>query len=389
MSDSQAYEEVAVSTDGVTVLKRFEEDEFPVPAIAFEFESQRDEEVTVTLTDEVPEGVEVEDLGFHPEYGSEYWTIDEDRISFEKTLDANVEYTTVYGIRATGTDDVEQFLTEPVLDEVDPPLPDGEVPSDDIVPESDDDIVKDVIAGDGEVPGLEDDADVDEEEIETLDLKDPNADDGSQEVTVDDSDGADQTEDADVDGSVVAAMAAEIRSNDVPMQDLKLLQRAIDQLSDGDTNGSAPSSGARDARIERLQTDIADLRAYTDALEEFLEENGTGEQLIEDFESQLESFSSDLDAMESELAETSETVESVASEMSTVSSEMDEVTDEVGDIESSVSEMEESVETLQSAVEELETEVTEGDVAGRLDTIEEELTELRDWQDQIKSTFGG
>jgi uncharacterized protein YoxC len=380
---------VAVSTDGVTVLKRFEEDEFPVPAIAFEFESQRDEEVTVTLTDEVPEGVEVEDLGFHPEYGSEYWTIDEDRISFEKTLDANVEYTTVYGIRATGTDDVEQFLTEPVLDEVDPPLPDGEVPSDDIVPESDDDIVKDVIAGDGEVPGLEDDADVDEEEIETLDLKDPNADDGSQEVTVDDSDGADQTEDADVDGSVVAAMAAEIRSNDVPMQDLKLLQRAIDQLSDGDTNGSAPSSGARDARIERLQTDIADLRAYTDALEEFLEENGTGEQLIEDFESQLESFSSDLDAMESELAETSETVESVASEMSTVSSEMDEVTDEVGDIESSVSEMEESVETLQSAVEELETEVTEGDVAGRLDTIEEELTELRDWQDQIKSTFGG
>jgi hypothetical protein len=65
MSDSQAYEEVTVTAEGVTVVKRFEEDEFPVPAIAFEFDSAREESVTVRMSDSVPEGIEVEDLGFH------------------------------------------------------------------------------------------------------------------------------------------------------------------------------------------------------------------------------------------------------------------------------------------------------------------------------------
>jgi hypothetical protein len=95
MSDSQQYEKVSVSSDGVTVDKRFEEDEFPVPAIAFELQSARSQTVTVTLVDRVPEGVAVEDLGFHPEYGSEYWTIDEDQITFERELEAGTEYTTV------------------------------------------------------------------------------------------------------------------------------------------------------------------------------------------------------------------------------------------------------------------------------------------------------
>ena len=115
MSESEQYEMVTVASDGVTVDKRFEEDEFPVPAIAFEIQSSRSETVTVTLVDRVPEDVAVEDLGFHPEYGSEYWTIDEDQITFEREIEANSEYTTVYGIRATGTEDVEQFLTEPTL----------------------------------------------------------------------------------------------------------------------------------------------------------------------------------------------------------------------------------------------------------------------------------
>ena len=97
MSNSQEHEEVSVSSGGVTVVKRFEADEFPVPAIAFEFSSDRDGAVAVTLSDEVPDGVAVEDLGFHPEYGSEHWTIDEDEIRFEYELEPDDEYTTVYG----------------------------------------------------------------------------------------------------------------------------------------------------------------------------------------------------------------------------------------------------------------------------------------------------
>jgi predicted nucleic acid-binding Zn-ribbon protein len=421
MSDSQAYEEVRISSDGVTVTKRFEEDEFPVPAIAFEFVSDRDESVTVTLSDEVPDSVAVEDLGFHPEYGSEFWTIDEDEISFEREFDANTEYTTVYGIRATGADDVEKFLTEPVIEIVDPPLPESEkeeeedeetadygAGSDDIVPESDDDIVKDVISGEGEVPGLEDEDDATDEEIETLDLKDPNdPDDAGTTVTADSGGGSDaETEEGsdsvDVDtDSVVSAMAEEIRQNNVPVDDLKLVQRAIDKLADRD--GASSGDGAHDARVDKLQSDIADLRAYTDALEEFLEEEGTGDQLIRDFESQLDEFDRSLERIQSELSETTDTVSEVRGEMDEVTSEVETVTDEVGsmseevdsvseeidDVESSVSELESSLEALESSVNELEEEVTDGDVGGRLEDIEEELDDLREWQDQIKSTFGG
>jgi predicted nucleic acid-binding Zn-ribbon protein len=421
MSDSQAYEEVRISSDGVTVTKRFEEDEFPVPAIAFEFVSDRDESVTVTLSDEVPDSVAVEDLGFHPEYGSEFWTIDEDEISFEREFDANTEYTTVYGIRATGADDVEKFLTEPVIEIVDPPLPDSEkeeeedeetadygAGSDDIVPESDDDIVKDVISGEGEVPGLEDEDDATDEEIETLDLKDPNdPDDAGTTVTADSGGGSDAeteegTDSVDVDtDSVVSAMAEEIRQNNVPVDDLKLVQRAIDKLADRD--GASSGDGAHDARVDKLQSDIADLRAYTDALEEFLEEEGTGDQLIRDFESQLDEFDRSLERIQSELSETTDTVSEVRGEMDEVTSEVETVTDEVGsmseevdsvseeidDVESSVSELESSLEALESSVNELEEEVTDGDVGGRLEDIEEELDDLREWQDQIKSTFGG
>ncbi len=391
MSDSQAYEEVRMSSDGVTVIKRFEEDEFPVPAIAFEFVSERDESVSVTLSDEVPEGVAVEDLGFHPEYGSEFWAIDEDEIAFEREFEANSEYTTVYGIRATGANDVEKFLTEPVIESVDPPLPDEEAVAggDDIVPERSDDIVKDVISGEGDVPGLEDDEEATDEEIETLDLKDPNdsVDSGATAGASGDDAGEDRTggegESVDVDtDSVVSAMANEIRQNDVPVDDLKLVQRAIDKLAD--KNGSASGNGAHDARVEKLQSDIADLRAYTAALEEFLEEEGTGDQLIKDFETQLDEFDQTLDQVQLELSEATETVSDVRTEMDDVSTsvegvaddvdsmgeEVDSVSEEIEDVGSSVSELEASLESVESSVNELEEEITDGDVAGRIEDIE-------------------
>jgi len=194
MGSSQPSEEVTASADGITVIKRFEEDEFPVPAIAFEFRSAREEPVTVRLRDAVPDGVAVEDLGFHPEYGSEYWTVDEGAISFEREIAADAEYATVYGIRATGAGDIEQFLVEPMTEAVDSLLPESpadpdaqgaDSPEVDVVP-GDREAVKEAIAGEGTVPGLEDegetvDADEDTEtvaDVGDLDLDESEPDEG-------------------------------------------------------------------------------------------------------------------------------------------------------------------------------------------------------------------
>ncbi|WP_226012980.1 hypothetical protein [Halomicrobium salinisoli] len=392
MSDSQAYEEVTVASDGVTVTKRYEADEFPVPAIAFNFRSERGEPVTVHLSDVVPEDVAVEDLGFHPEYGSEFWTIDDDEISFEREIEPDSEYTTVYGIRATGTDNVKQFLTEPTLESVDPPLEDdeGELVGDGT------DAVKDVISGDADsVPGLDD---VDDEDIETLDLKDPNGEGGqrSNGQAEASGDAGQASAAAAASGSVVEAMAEEIRNQNVDKEDVELLRKALD-LAGEETGGSVQ------ARVEKLQTDVSEVLAYTDALEEFLDENGTGDQMLEEFREEVESFESDLEEFrstvsdnEEALSELSSDVETVVSEVDDVGSQVESVESQVGDVESQVDDVDSQVDDLAAQVEDYESELeelreqaTSEDVEGRLEEISEDIEELQEWREQLSSVIGG
>jgi len=398
MSDSQQYERVSVSSDGVTVDKRFEEEEFPVPAIAFEITSARSETVTVTIIDDVPEDVAVEDLGFHPEYGSEYWTIDEDQITFEREIEAGSEYTTVYGIRATGTDNVEQFLTQPRIERVDPPLEEGG-DGGGVVDESGSDVVRDVISGDSDaVPGLDDEDDEDDgDDVGTLDLKDPNEpNDSSSGGSGASSDsggsggGSVALEDAEVD-TLVGALAAEIRNKNVDAEDVKLLRKAFDLADD---NG-----GSVDARIQHLQTEVSDLLAYTGALEEFLDENGTGDEIIDDFREQVESFESELEEVremtsshDESLSSIEDTVEEVESSMDSLQSDMGDVLSDVEAVQSDVDSVEESVETVEGEVDELEEQIGDidvEDVKADIEDIYEEIEKLKEWREQLSSVIGG
>ncbi|MDS0258486.1 hypothetical protein NDI56_03560 [Haloarcula sp. S1CR25-12] len=389
MSDSQAYEAITVASDGVTVTKRFEADEFPVPAIAFNVVSKRSETVSIRLVDSVPDDVAVEDLGFHPEYGSEFWDINDDQITFEKEIESDSDYTTVYGIRATGTDDVEKFLTEPQIESVDPPLDEDEA---DLVGGGNN-AVKDVIAGESDsVPGLEDDED---EDIETLNLKDPNSeaagategDDTEAETTESDAEGPEPAT-----GNVVAAMANEIRQNNVSAQDVKLLKRALDAVS----QDSDPEGGVNTARINRIQNDIADLRAYTDALEEFLAENGTGDEVIEEFNERLDSFDSQLNSFESQLDFFETEIDSATSAVATATDEIEELDGEVGslengldDVEGTVDSIEGDLSALEAEIDDVREEIGEGELDERLSEVEEEIVQLKEWREQLSSVIGG
>ncbi|MBX0285463.1 hypothetical protein [Haloarcula salinisoli] len=386
MSDSQAYEAITVASDGVSVTKRFEADEFPVPAIAFNVVSKRSETVNLRLVDTVPDDVAVEDLGFHPEYGSEFWDINDDQITFEKEIEADSDYTTVYGIRATGTDDVEKFLTEPTIESVDPPLDESE---EDLVG-GDNDAVKDVIAGESDsVPGLEDEED---EDIETLNLKDPNnegepAADGEASADGEDTEdgGAAADGEAPATGNVVAAMANEIRQNNVSAQDVKLLKRALDAVS----QDSDPEGGVNTARINRIQNDIADLRAYTDALEEFLAENGTGDEIIEEYGERLDSFESQLDSFESEIESAKSAAEAATDEIDELGGSVDSLEDGLEDVEGSVDAVEGELDDLEAEIEDVREEIGDGELDDRLSTVEDDIVQLKEWREQLSSVIGG
>lgn len=408
MSDSQTYDPVTVSSDGVTVAKRFEADEFPVPAIAFRIDSRREEAVTVKLVDTVPEDVAVEDLGFHPEYGSEYWTIDDQQITFERDFEPDSEYTTVYGIRSTGTDNVEQFLTEPTIETVDPPLDEEEG---DVLDESSSDVVKDVIAGESDsVPGLDDE---NEDEIETLNLKDPNDPDATVEGEGDVEGESGETEPS----NVTTTLLAEIHHGAVDDDVVRALRNELS------VNGSG--GGATDARIQHLQNEVSDLAAYTEALEEFLADNGTGDQMIEDFRDRLNSFENELDQIQSIAMENDEAMDEVHSEVNRVSGQVSDVEDTVTTMEGTVDEVEGTVETLDSQVDTIDEEVDTinadvngmdenlssleeevnslrndveeingrigdmGDVDDQISAIESEIEDLKQWREQLSSVIGG
>jgi predicted nucleic acid-binding Zn-ribbon protein len=400
MSESESYEEVTVASNGITVIKTFEADAFPVPAIAFRIRSDRTEPVTVRLVDDVPENVAVEDLGFHPEYGSEHWTIEDDEITFERDIESEETYTTVYGIRATGTDDVEQFLTEPEIADVDPPLED----EDGVVGGSGSDVVRDVISGNTDsVPGLEDE-DADEEDIGTLDLKDPNAvdqggeeddeqaeaeaddeeEDEADEAEAEDEDAHEETEADDTGGdgamidadSVVTALVNEIEEGTVDDGQLEVLREELG------VNGDDSGGAAVDARIESLQSDVSDLEAYIDALEEFLNENGKGEDLIEDVQEQI-------DELEGKLSGFEDDIESNSDDVSSLSSDLDELDDDLSKIKADIKDFGDDIEEIEGSIDSLGNELDDVEnVEDRVDDIDGEIEELKEWREQLSNVLG-
>lgn len=145
-------DETVVETEGVTVNKFFNAEDFPVPAVAFDVSSSRDAEVTLTITDEIPDEFGIDQIGFHPEYGSEHWTATGDGVvRFEREVEAGEEFTTVYGVRMEDGQDETPFLSAPSVDV------DGE-DIDDVVPPESTDVVRELAGGERDtVPGLEDD----------------------------------------------------------------------------------------------------------------------------------------------------------------------------------------------------------------------------------------
>lgn len=399
MSNAEPEERVTASSDGVTVEKSFEPDDFPVPAIAFVIRSERDETVAVRMVDSVPEHVTPEDIGFHPKYGAEFWGVDGDAIVFEREFEPGEEYTTVYGLRGGDSDDVEKYMTDPVLETVHPPLEEGE---------ESEDVVRDVIESEEE--GEEEGEEESEDDAESADgaesapETDTEAhDDIESAIREADTDGAsadteaeessepaepesepghdDGTTAAVAGGSLAAALAAEIRDGEVDDEDLEELRDALGV--EVGTGGAADSGGAVDARIERLQSEVADLQAYTDALESFLDENGDAQTLIEEFRTELDEAVERVDDVDDRVDSTLQEVET----------RVEEATDE---IEATIEErVADHIEELRSDIEALEQQVEDGVDDERLDAIEsdisdieDELSDVAEMRERLTAAFG-
>lgn len=384
---------MVVSRDGVMVDKSFEPDDFPVPAIAFVIRSERDELVSVRLVDDVPDSVDPQDIGFHPKYGAEHWSVEDGKIAFEREFEAGEEYTTVYGLRASQTEDIESYMTEPDLDSVDPPAANsgqavrnviGEEPSESNngSSPSSSDIEAALSSAEEEADGSfeevsDSDAD-DEETIEPFRLEDPKGDVEPEIPNAESTAGTSSAGDTPADDDLVAALASQLRAGEASTEDVDVLQRAL-AASGGD--------GSTDARIVQLQSEVADLRSYTNALEAFLDENGDARQLVEDVKGGVERLESELSDLRSQATRTETDIAAVSDDLDAVSSEVESAAGRIDELESGVSEfrdhVDESLSTVRDDIDTVESDADE--IRERVDDVTESLEAVDDLEDRLES----
>jgi len=145
--------------------------------------------------------------------------------------------------------------------------------------------------------------------------------------------------------SLVAALAAELEAGDVANEDVERLRAAL---------GGGTEPGSLVARVEKLQRDVDDVLAYADALEVFLEESGTGEQLIAEFREDLTD---------------------VRAETKRLRTELDDLRASVERTESRIDDLEDGVDDGFEAVE------------SGLDRLEAEVESLREWRSQVAAVL--
>ncbi|MFB6171391.1 MAG: hypothetical protein ABEJ23_02580 [Haloarculaceae archaeon] len=420
MSESEAdtHEGVTVAQEGVEVEKSFELDAFPVPAVKLVVRSEREDAATVRFVDPLPPSVSVDDVGLHPNYGEEALSIQDDAVAFEWDVEADDEYTAVYGLREIDDADLSARPAEPEIESVTP-----------TVSESSSQVVREVI--EGITSGDEDDDEDDDEDIETLELRDPNegvdaapspaaepqrpTDDGSDRdpivgpqeapdadrddgpgagvnvdqtdagVNVDQTDAgvdvdqtdagaANQADDAgavddaaaatsdaalpaDADG-IASALAEELREGRVDDEVVGVLREELDL-----------GSGSTEARIQHLQSELADLHAYTDALEEFLDENGTAQQALADVHDDLDRLDERIGSNRDRLREQADDVEAVEATVAAIEESVSDLRETAESYEETFDEVRESVASV---------EETTTDIARDLEAYRDDLDDLEE-----------
>lgn len=322
-------EDVSLEVDDVTVRKNVNDEKFETVAVVYTIRSGRSDPVDIEITDEIPPGVSTDEIEFHTAYGGDQWESGTDELTFSRSVEPGNQVVTSYGIENFDADESDLLAAPDV--EVD-----GTGPSD---------------LGEDSTSSSEDAPDDLESSVDALD-----GDQAEEELSV------------PATGGVARVLAKELRADNVDPEDRELLEEQL-----------VSSEGSTDARIQRLQRQVADLEAYTGALEEFLDDEGGAEALIEDLRNRVNTLTEDLQKV-------SESTKDVEGSVDTLGTEVDDVGDRVDDLESSVDGVESEFETLVNRVEGVEgsIEAVQEDVE-RMDSLESQLQFI---EDDIESIQG-
>lgn len=290
-------EPLTVSCDGLTVEKTVDRHRDDVAKVDLTVTSAREDAVRLQLVDQLPDAVEADDVGFHPDHDPDGWHVDDGRtVVYETVVEPGRELETVYGVQLSSPDRLERVAGRPTVEvtELEEPT---EAPGDDAGLDREDS----EIGGDASPTGRVDDPAGGSPSIATGNADgQPGVEDGSDVATsgadespvVAESAGPDRsaasTAGTESDDSLVAALVGELRSRELSDDEQATIAGAL---------GLDPPASEQ-VRLDHVQATVDDLVAYRDALEGFIDEHGPAETVVEEFRAGLGECAAELEALQ-------------------------------------------------------------------------------------------
>jgi chromosome segregation ATPase len=341
MSDKGDDVESTINRDGITVYQTYREERFGVPTIVLKLVSEYGEPVEVGIVVDLLPDLQIEEVGFHPEYGRENWTVDSDRLEFSDEIEPGEEVTTMYAVESLAADQLDSLLenlsiatidvdsekAEPVSrSESQPDSQAGTVPAEDVTAE----ILQSKDDPDQETGHGTESEHVDEEEAG----EDAEAEDVAGEEDEEDSEDEETEDEAD---EVEAVPGAETVTEEGTGKE----EAAVGEGSgEGGQKVTTPAQAelsdlSTGALFQELQRRISDFEASVAEIEEFDAQHGrpvvafaelteeleTLEERVEATENDVDSLAADQEELESEVTTLQEWRDRVKSTLSALGSQ--------------------------------------------------------------------
>lgn len=184
-----------------------------------------------------------------------------------------------------------------------------------------------------------------------------------------------------------------------PEEDRELSERLLGNLEGiRNTLEDARQSGGRhEARLRQLENEVGDLAAYTDALEEFLDEDGTAQQVLDSVQDDLEAVSADVNDLKPVIRSHARSLRDHQQTIADLEADLDaqraSINDLGSDLDSLATDFEEFSETASEThaaqanrLDDLEDGVD--DQADRIGSLETEIDTVADAVDGLRTDVG-
>jgi len=390
MSGTESADEdsrtVTVEEDGVRIEKSLTLEEFDTPAIVFRVVSDRDAVTYLKITDPLPDEIDPDDVGLHPEYDSEGWRRRGGDLQFEGRLGSDEEIETVYGLRVANVDQPSALLASPAIDEVvDATDGDGDDGGDEDTEDDDTSLGLDIGDDEEDDGGIdlainEDEGDA-EDDDENEEVADEDADDAEPEPepTADEESAADEptvdtadtsTAGADTGGglaveadSLAAALVTELEQGRVDDETRAALNEQLQP--------TMPTSA--ETRLDRVQARLDDLEAYTEALERVLDRVGDDDDIV-----------SELESLRDEVADLEDRTDDLSDDVAFNDARLEPLVD----LDEDVATLREDLTALEDDIEAVREDLSE-DLEDDLAEIREQIEDIQEWRDTLASTLAG